>query len=446
MPSGSVSPSFEEWWKVAPKILHDADWTLEFENEDGKLSHHSSQWGGQWMRIDAVLDVPLDPNAAMIRPEVKAKFNHLAPSIERGVYLNVLVQTLGVGDAVLKRWVDNKFWKATRFLLTDDLVAPEPLTGALSDQEFENVPHLARVTLRRDWPQLGQAGMMVTPHEPEDDKDDELIGRSMAFLCAFWKNPEDASKLCGVVLLHLTSKKFSVLAKQHFGLLTRVAADFGKSCVTTDQGGQELREIDLNFYVVIGIKKCQRGPPLLPSQMLREGTVRVAAGDHLGLGMWERWDEERFTLPEYLRSFIFSLLGQPEVEVYDALDGRQLVPYQAAVPRELWTSIKPALMTAFAIQKAAYRHVQGGSCAPALCDDTAARFLPSGDASFSDEESIRKSKGPVKIDVRNRGGEGEGDKDSDEEVSRPIQRKKSSKIGQLWRANESEFVLERNRS
>ncbi|CAE8594117.1 unnamed protein product, partial [Polarella glacialis] len=53
-------------------------------------------------------------NSAVIRPEVK-------------VHLNMLVQTLGVGDAILKRWVDNKFWKATRFLLTDDLVAPETL-------------------------------------------------------------------------------------------------------------------------------------------------------------------------------------------------------------------------------------------------------------------------------------------------------------------------------
>ncbi|CAE8594118.1 unnamed protein product [Polarella glacialis] len=278
--------------------------------------------------------------------------------------------------------------------------------------------------------------MLVTPHEPEDDKDDELIGRSMAFLSVLWKNPEDASKLCGAVLLHLTSKRFSVLAKQHFGLLTQMGAAFGKSCVKTDQGGQELREIDLNFYAVIGIKKCQRGPPLLPSQMLTESTVHVAAGDHLGLGMWERYDEERFTLSQYLRSFIFSLLGQPEVEVqvYDALDGRQLVPYQAAMPRELWTSIKPALMTAFAIQKAAYRHAQGGSCAPSLYDDTAARFLPSSEASFSDEESIRKIKDPIKIDVRNtflffeadRGGEGEGDEDSGEEVSRTIQRKKTT--------------------
>ncbi|CAE8614893.1 unnamed protein product [Polarella glacialis] len=438
MPSRSASPSFEEWWKVAPNILHDADWTLEFDDGDGgkKLSSHSSQWGGQWIRIDEVLDVPLEPNSAMIRPEVKARFKHLAPPpIEQGLHLNMLVQTLGPGDAILKRWVDNKFWKATHVLLTDDLVAPETLTGALSAQEFENVPHLARVTLRRDWPQLGQAGMLVTPHEPEDDKDDELTGRSMTFLSVLWKNPEDASKLCGAVLLHLTSKRFSVLAKQHFGLLTRVA-QFGKYHMKTDQGWQELREIDLNFYVVISIKKCKRGPPLLPSQMLREGTVHVAAGDHLGVSMWERSDEERFTLSQYLRRFILSLLGQPEVEVYDAMDGRQLVHYQAAMPRELWISIKPALMKAFAIQKAAYRHAQGGSCAPSLYDDTAARFLPSSEASFSDEESIGTSKDLVKIDVRNSflffevesGGEGEGggDEDSGEEVSRTTQRKKTA--------------------
>lgn len=65
------------------------------------------------------------------------------------------------------------------------------------------------------------------------------------------------------------------------------------------------------------------------------------------------------------------------MQVFNSLDGRQLVPYQAALLRSNWSQVRLAFIEAFFLQKTAYRRANGGTTAPNVHEDVRPRFLPS---------------------------------------------------------------------
>lgn len=73
--------------------------------------------------------------------------------------------------------------------------------------------------------------------------------------------------------------------------------------------------------------------------------------------------------------FLEFLLGE-KVNVFSSLDGRQLVPYQAAVLRQQWLRIRTIFSDAFSLQKTAYRRANGGTTAPNVHEDVKPRFVP----------------------------------------------------------------------
>jgi hypothetical protein len=126
-------------------------------------------------------------------------------------------------------------------------------------------------------------------------------------------------------------------------------------------------------YIVVGIRRCVKGPPLLPRHNCSIDALKVS----------NEWMEAenggvRFGLPEYLRTFL-SRLGVNDVEIYDMLHGRQVVRYQAVVQQRTWQRVWALLETPFRIQRAAYRRAHGGSNAPDISIDMDPRFLASND-------------------------------------------------------------------
>ena len=85
--------------------------------------------------------------------------------------------------------------------------------------------------------------------------------------------------------------------------------------------------------------------------------------------------QQRFLFSQYLQLFLEALLGE-QIDVYSTLDGRQLVPYQAAVLRQQWLRIRTVFNDAFSLQKTAYRRANGGTTAPNVHEDVKSRFLP----------------------------------------------------------------------
>ena len=131
------------------------------------------------------------------------------------------------------------------------------------------------------------------------------------------------------------------------------------------------------FYIILAIQSWQRGPPFLPTIDVKP-TVTIAAGAQLGLTSWSRFrpSGEKFLFSEYLLLFL-EALGE-RIEVFDSFDGRQLVPYQAAVLRHEWSRVSFAFSEAFSLQKTAYRRANGGTTAPNVHEDVKPRFLPQG--------------------------------------------------------------------
>lgn len=95
----------------------------------------------------------------------------------------------------------------------------------------------------------------------------------------------------------------------------------------------------------------------------------------------------RFLFSQYLEIFLEYLLGE-RIDVFSSLDGRQLVPYQAAVLRQQWSRIRTVFSDAFSLQKTAYRRANGGTTAPNVHEDVKPRFLPHGNARGNDISAV----------------------------------------------------------
>mmetsp|Transcript_8236 Transcript_8236/g.18517 ORF Transcript_8236/g.18517 Transcript_8236/m.18517 type:complete len:374 (+) Transcript_8236:24-1145(+) len=112
-------------------------------------------------------------------------------------------------------------------------------------------------------------------------------------------------------------------------------------------------------YMVVCIRRCGRGPPLLP--LTAE------------LNTWECAERSGFSLPRYLVRFA-GVMGL-DLQAWDALDGRQLAPFQAAVRVDQWATSWPQLETGFRAQCRAYRSVNRISAAPTLVEGVEPRFV-----------------------------------------------------------------------
>lgn len=111
-------------------------------------------------------------------------------------------------------------------------------------------------------------------------------------------------------------------------------------------------------YVVVALRKCNSGPPLMP----------IA-----GSAAWEEVPRDGFSLPVYL-SALLERLGL-EVPVYDCLFGKWLAPYQAALTRGAWEFIQPNIEVSLALQRPAYRRMHGGTGAPHIVLVSGARYI-----------------------------------------------------------------------
>ncbi|CAK9032599.1 unnamed protein product, partial [Durusdinium trenchii] len=85
------------------------------------------------------------------------------------------------------------------------------------------------------------------------------------------------------------------------------------------------RKLSEDFYLVLALKKCASGSPLLLQHL--EATVR-------NFNDWTRLSYEEFELTKYLQSLMDVI--NVNLRASCELDGRTLVPYMCAVPRKGW--------------------------------------------------------------------------------------------------------------
>eukprot|EP00434_Breviolum_minutum_P030267 symbB.v1.2.026772.t1/scaffold2699.1/size140064/7 len=361
------------WFDLASSCLSDSLWELAVKHHETSLSHRTCPWGGHLLKFDSrnlfIQDAPVDPSHLFVRPEVRGQYEGHPVEISARCK-----EVSAPGDAMLERrtrmWVVRMAWI---------------LFGHCRDEGHGNgnfydfdTPHTMRHQLRRNFPQKGDAS---------------YAGQG----CLWLSRPEDGSEpqRFRVVLVLRTphEQRFGRWAMPFISMITDMTHK-ATLRVLNSRAYQEMRRIDRSFYMVLTMRSFNRGPPMIPYDGEDTGSFSIAAGQMLGLPLWTRFHagNQRFHLGKYLQCFM-KRLGH-KLTTYENLDGRRLVSYQCVVIRSEWEKVKPyfweALVEfeAFRIQKAAYRHANGGSSAPTLTQDAQVHLLaPTRHLSRDSDES-----------------------------------------------------------
>jgi len=331
------------------------------------------------------VNLPLEAADNILRPEAIGVAHH-CPLIESVELLRILAP----GDGVLSVTYAHSLFRTLRTLLSS--------RGSLTGDD-ERI-HL-RVVRRRDFPTEGQVAMvMIQEKSPTADANS---WRQRFVISA--EQGENAG--CSVWRL------MAVVPKAVCWTLPSLGRAGWKWNLLSDMGWLSQPGITLDSfqgYLVLRLKKCSRGPPLLPRRAgLVDSELSATASGLLpapvsdpapalgpqvqprpvqgspkrgGIGdtmefLDESWSlaspNGDFRLNLYLQQ-VLQLGGHSGEGVYDSLDGRHVVFFQAVVRRSDWPRMQAIIDPFMAKHSSAYRHWYGGSGAPNLQVDATPMF------------------------------------------------------------------------
>lgn len=342
------------WFGLAASCMSDSLWQLAVHLPETTLSHRACPWGGHLVRFDSrnifIQAAPKDPSGVMVRPEVRGRYSGTPEEFPARCQ-----QLFAPGNALLERRTRMWVMRMARVLFghcSND--EGHGSNGLFYDLETATAQH----QIRRNFPEQG---------------DCSYVGQG----CLIISRPEGHPNRFRIILVFRTpEKRFAAWAMPLYSMIADMVHK-AKDRILNSRAWQEMRRMDANLYTVFSMRSFNRGPPMLPEAGDQDSeTFHVAAGKSLGLTTWSRFplsDTGRFCLADYLWRFM-QKLGH-KLTTHKTLDGRTLVGYQCVVLREDWEKVNPFFWEAFRIQKAAYRHANGGSTAPSLTQDVSPNLL-----------------------------------------------------------------------
>lgn len=344
--------SVDSWCSSLTKILGDTGWTVSMESPKVTISHSTSPFeSGTLLRFTFPLfvqDLQDESQCLLVRPEVRAKFGVEDPFSE---FLDAeLSEVTGPGDVLVRSSRKHGMKRLIRGIFGDFS------SGLPSDGLFRSV-HM------RNYPAHGEFCVIMVP---------ENIA-TLSCLTHGLRCSAGCYQMSYVIHMPGADSMFlSTCISLISPFLQRVIRRW-ESLHNRPQVAH-MREVDQNFYVVLTLSSCKRGPPLLPASEI-DATVELTHIADRDFAFWKH-QESGMPLPfaEYLRLFLRHLLPAQTWCIYDSMDVRKLVPYQCVMKNAQWESIKPDIMRAFLTHRTAYRHAYGGSTAPALKDTLEVRF------------------------------------------------------------------------
>lgn len=293
------------------------------------------------VRVSYDIRVSVDQAVQLCRPEVlwlqQHPWTHLFSNW-------TVLESCAPGDVVCS------YQPVGLLALYEDLFSQKGSNGANKGQT------VCRAVLQRDFPKEGEASLAIV----------ELSGRSDC-LCDVGvvisrTSDESVSHIQEVFespnmpdwILHLLFRQFRSIACTPVSWETAMLA---YSPVLAEQCG----------FTVVSLKKFGKGGPMVPRFTQKEDPSDEEF-------QWSVWgDFESFTLRAYLQC-VLSLYGIDSSEIFDSLDGRRVVYWQAVVRTSTWSRLWCVLQPLFKEQAAAYRRHHGGTQAPVLRADTPPRF------------------------------------------------------------------------
>lgn len=360
MPEPSRPEGVEEWFRRVPHLLLEDGWEVAMKRPHAKLSHCGCPWGGRLIKVDLedvrIENAPEKTGKIIVRPEVRAAFQSRSPLCGTKMTLERFICP---GEAVLKGLTSTKLFRLCAVLF-GEMSAGTSSSFCFHDAHF---PVALHHKIRRDYPKEGNSATAFW----------EETG-SLRQEGIFLIQPSGTEKLFfATAVVRLPHDKFASWATFQFRTFLTLAH---RTCnwLLNRPGIVQLRAADESFYVILQIQSFQRGFPLVPVFDEERAIVTIDAGEALGFRYWTRFQSERFHLRQYLKCFL-AAIGQ-EIEIFDTLDSRRLVPYQCVVCRSQWEAIRARFLDIFRLAKTAYRRANGGTVAPGMQDGVEPRFVP----------------------------------------------------------------------
>eukprot|EP00405_Crypthecodinium_cohnii_P020571 CAMPEP_0206468426 /NCGR_PEP_ID=MMETSP0324_2-20121206/29617_1 /ASSEMBLY_ACC=CAM_ASM_000836 /TAXON_ID=2866 /ORGANISM="Crypthecodinium cohnii, Strain Seligo" /LENGTH=401 /DNA_ID=CAMNT_0053941871 /DNA_START=35 /DNA_END=1240 /DNA_ORIENTATION=- len=343
----SFPTRFHEDLAAVLELLKDYDATSHgWQEIDGASTDETIQVyrrngppGKMELNFRMLLPISVETTTSWIRAEAPPEDSPMADLFEEFVCL----KSFGPGDMICT--VKFVKWYAAMLDLLMGLKWPDTIGQTL----------LTRLVTRRDCPEPGVTffggllventcpvplwGMVIMEGpQPETTAMHEL-----------WQFPTMRQELLQPVIGHMCR----IYSKQNW------------------EGDAEQLE-ERNGFIVMTIRKCCRGPPLLP--VAPQGNLETMSEEWLDALTWDVYeDPSEFTLPLYMR-YLLACFGKKEIEIFDQLDGRHLLFYQAAARRSDWLEIWGIWQLFVRRHSSAYRRKLGGSGAPGFQGDVPPRF------------------------------------------------------------------------
>lgn len=278
-----------------------------------------------------------------------------------------LEHLLAPGDVIVQRTNRREFHQYRHKVVSQAAL----LTGdSPVDSQSVEVMTRHRTLTWRDYPQPKMATMAGIPWNPVSGTFVTQVGSEIAWVVVM--APDEAEVTNVIVGLFISSSTFPSWASN---LMTQMvyamhelfqARMMETKCISCSEA--LLRE-DQNLYVVLSLRTCPQGRPLVPcatstpdsSVITVKGVGRAAE-----LTTWMR-PSGTFSFPSYLIDLLLAI-GCDDVRVFDCLDGRQLVPYQAVVCRDQWEALSPFFQDVWSTHRVAYKRLNGCKHAPTIVD------------------------------------------------------------------------------
>jgi hypothetical protein len=240
----------------------------------------------------------------------------------------------------------------------------------------------SRVITKRDFPCQGQFCTAIVPMHPETRELMEEFDSRSWVIVLFRAHPLGASKTIVMTLKkqpNMPDWAKPIAETRIDKLVQSMFEEQIRKQLMCFQSPMWRKARDDSQYVIISLRKCSHGGPLLPCTSLPVAD-----------SVWEQTDthgRSRMSLADYLREFL-KRLNICGVTVHDSMDGQYLVPYQAAVRRGEWDRTWQILEDPYKAQRAAYRWLFGGSSAPELKLVQEPKFQTPGLAGLSDSDTV----------------------------------------------------------
>jgi len=342
-------------------------WTRALAKSPGihdlELASRDVAPGISLLRIQGEVDQPLGGDLSLDRPETW--FHPQRPLFDENI-LECGIETLHApGDASVYMKV-----RLTPYVRISSMVA-----FALGGRKAWSMDQLAgrstgtlrlRVALWRDFPKAGQRSVVFVPL---DDKGRLVEEWGLLKATALLLEPRGERTLVTQVrrLVQIPRWAIPLAAKRFFvDQAERLVALKGSAAFIAATASAAA-------YTIVSLRRCAKGVPLIPLHVDSEDWIPAV-----------RSDGSRLPFCEYLQKFLDAcdasgasggMLRGHDLRIFSCLDGRQLVPYQAAVPQASWEHIWNRIREPFKRQQTAYRQLYGGASAPELTVTTEPRFV-----------------------------------------------------------------------